>query len=89
MGLLMGLILPSGTGNGTIHKLENIQIWKEESCLRPAPTGRAPKRLISTLSLSHVLFVKLTQIRVQTDFHKATVSSFWPFFVHSISSGGQ
>lgn len=68
MRLLMGLILPSGIGTGTLHKLENIQIWKEESYLRPAPTGRAPIRLISTLSasLTHVPFVKLTQTCVQT-----------------------
>lgn len=67
----MGLVLPSGTGTGTLHKLDSSQIWKEDSCLRPAPVGRAPVRLIPTLCL---LFVKLTQVCVKTQLKKATAS---------------
>lgn len=38
----MGLVLPSGTGTGTLHKLDSSQIWKEDSCLRPAPAEKGP-----------------------------------------------
>lgn len=89
MGLLMGLILPSGTGTKTLHKLENIQLWKANPCSHSKGPDKTDRNSLCCF-IGCTVCVTDTDLCANTDFHDATVSArhFWPFFMHSRCSGG-